>query len=62
MVVNQSKCEFRTSSLEYMGRRIDEDGLHLLKDKIASIVDAPSPTNVTEPRAYLGLITIMPSS
>ena len=56
VVVNQSKCEFRTSSVEYMGHRIDEDGLHSLKDKIAAIVDAPSPTNVTEPRAYLGLI------
>ena len=56
VVVNQSKCEFRTSSVEYLGHRIDEDGLHPLKDKIAAIVDAPSPTNVSELRAYLGLI------
>ena len=56
VVVNQSKCEFRTSSVEYLGHRIDEDGLHPLKDKIAAIVDAPSPTNVTELRAYIGLI------
>ena len=56
VVVNQSKCEFRTSSVGYLGHRIDEDGLHPLKDNIAAIVDAPSPTNVTEPRAYLGLI------
>ena len=56
VVVNQSKCKFRTSSVEYLGHRIDEDGLHPLKDKIAAIVDAPSPTNVSELRAYLGLI------
>ena len=56
VVVNQSKCEFRTSSVEYLGHRIDEDGLHPLKDKIAAIVDAPSPTNVSELCAYLGLI------
>ena len=56
VVVNQSKCEFGTSSVEYLGHRIDEDGLHPLKDKIAAIVDAPSPTNVSELRAYLGLI------
>ena len=56
VVVNQSKCEFRTSSVEYMGHRIDEDGLNPLKDKIAAIVDAPSPTNVSEDRAYLDLI------
>ena len=56
VVVNQSKYEFRTSSVEYMGHRIDEDGLNPLKDKIAAIVDAPSPTNVSEDRAYLDLI------
>ena len=56
VVVNQSKCEFRTSSVEYMGHRIDEDGIHPLKDKIAAIIDAPSPTNVTELRAYIHLI------
>ena len=41
---------------EYLGHRIDEDGLHPLKNKIAAIVDAPSPTNVSELRAYLSLI------
>ena len=50
VVVNQSKCEFRTSSVEYLGHRIDEDGLHPLKDKIAAIVDVPSPSNVRAPR------------
>ena len=38
------------------GHPIDEDGLLPLKDKIAAIVDAPSPTNVSEHRAYIGLI------
>ena len=56
VVVNQSKWEFRTFSVEYLGHRIDEDGLHPLKDKIAVIVDVPSPTNVSESRAYLALI------
>ena len=56
VVANESTCEFRTSSVEYLGHRIDEDGLHPLKDKTAAIVDAPSPTNVSGPRAYLGLI------
>ena len=55
VVVNQSKYEFRTSSVEYLGHRIDEDGLHSLNDKIAAIVDAPSPANVSALRAYHGL-------
>ena len=40
MVVNQSKCDFRTSSVDYLGHRRDEDGLHQQKDKIVAIVDA----------------------
>ena len=57
VVVNQSKCEFRTSSVEYLGHRIDVYScLHPIKDDIAVIVDAPSPTNVSELRAYLALI------
>ena len=51
MVVNQSKCVFRTSSVEYLVQCIDEDGLHPLKDKVAAIVDAPCSTNVSEPGA-----------
>ena len=42
--------------MEYLGHRIDEDGLHSLEDKIAAIVDAASLTNVSERRAYLDLI------
>ena len=57
VVANESTCEFRTSSVEYLGHRIDEDGLHPLKDKTAAIVDAPSPTNVSGPRAYLEFIS-----
>ena len=57
VVVNQSKCEYRKSSVEYLGHRIDEDVLNPLNDKIAAIVYAPSPTNVSELRAYRGLIS-----
>ena len=44
------------SCAKHLGHRIDEDGVRPLKDKIAVIVDAPSPTNVSEPRAYISLL------
>ena len=56
MTVNKSKCDFQTNSVQYLGHIIDEDGLHPMQNKIAAIVDAPIPTNVSELRAYLGLI------
>ena len=41
----------------YLGHKIDAAGLHLLPDKVQTIQEAPSPTNVQELKAYLGLLT-----
>ena len=41
----------------YLGHKIDAEGLHPLPDKVKAIQDAPSPTNVQELKAYLGLLT-----
>ena len=42
--------------VEYLGRIVDSEGLHVTPGKIEAIVDAPKPQNVTELRAYLGLV------
>ncbi|KAI4884333.1 hypothetical protein NFI96_019150 [Prochilodus magdalenae] len=44
--VQQEKCEFFKSSLEYLGHTIDAAGLHKSPDKVRAIVDAPAPVNV----------------
>ena len=54
--VKRSKCRFLAPSVDYLGYRIDREGLHALPDKIAAMVEAPAPTNVTELRAFLGLV------
>ena len=51
-----SKCEFFKSSVNYLGYKIDKEGLHPTEEKIRAIIDAPAPTNVTELRSWLGLI------
>ncbi len=48
----QCKCRFMANSVEYLGYRIDKDGLHALPEKVAAIVDAPQPNNATELRAF----------
>lgn len=53
----KSKCKFLQSSVTYLGYRIDQQGLHPLKEKVQAVKDAPSPKNVTELRSYLGLLT-----
>ncbi|XP_039525150.1 uncharacterized protein K02A2.6-like [Pimephales promelas] len=51
-----AKCSFLQSSVEYLGHRIDQEGLHPTQHKVEAIVNAPKPTNVSELRAYLGLL------
>ena len=53
----KSKCQFMASSVTYLGHRIDQKGLHPLQKKIKAVKDAPDPTNVSELKAYLGLLT-----
>lgn len=55
--VKQSKCLFMVPTVSFLGHRIDADGLHPLQDKVEAIEAAPTPTNVTELKSYLGLLT-----
>ncbi len=44
------------TSVEYLGHCIDKEGLHPTEEKVAAIVNAPKPNNVTELRSFLGLL------
>ena len=54
--LNKSKCLFFQKSVEYLGHRIDEQGLHPTDEKVIAIREAPKPRNVSELRAFLGII------
>ena len=56
ILAKKSKCEFMVPSVEFLGYRVDGEGRHPTDEKIAAISEAPSPTNVTELRSYLGLL------
>ncbi len=43
--------------VEYLGHRINSDGLHPTADKIKAIEDASQPQNVTELKSFLGLLS-----
>ncbi|XP_056135313.1 uncharacterized protein K02A2.6-like, partial [Lampris incognitus] len=51
--VKRAKCDFMQEKVEYLGHLIDKEGLHPTETKIAAIVNAPQPTNVTELRSFL---------
>lgn len=47
---------FLQKSVEYMGHRIDKEGLHPTQEKVEAIISAPKPSNITEIRSFLGLL------
>ena len=54
--VNTSKYSFMEASVEYLGQKVDPDGLHPTKEKITSILESKKPNNVDEHHMFLGLV------
>ena len=52
-----SKCKFMAESVVFLGHRIDEQGIHPVREKVRAIQEAPMPRNVSELKSYLGLLT-----
>ena len=55
--LSRNKCHFMATSVEYLGYKIDAEGLHPLLGKVRAIEKAPRPRKVSELKAYLGLLT-----
>ena len=53
--MKHSKCTFLKTSVQYLGHRIDAEGLHTTDDKVRAITEALVPNNAQELRSFLGL-------
>lgn len=51
-----NKCQFFQPSVEFLGHVIDAEGVHTSSKKVKAITDARAPRNVSELRAFLGLV------
>ena len=64
--LKNKKCHFSktSSSVLYLGHRIDAEGLHPTAEKLKAIQDDPAPKDVSKLKSFLGLImfysTFMP--
>lgn len=54
--VNKDKCVFLQSRITFCGHDIDKNGLWKCDDKVRAVLETPAPRNVTELRAYLGVL------
>lgn len=54
--LNGTKCEFFKDKVSYLGFNIDRTGLSMNKERISSVLEAPVPENVSEVRAFVGML------
>ena len=54
--LNPAKCIFFQSGLEFLGHWIDKNGILPLTQKMDVVMQAKSPTTVTQLKSYLGLL------
>ena len=43
-------------AVEYLGHRVDSEGLHTLDNKVTAVLKAPSPKDVQELRSFLSSV------
>ncbi len=56
ITAKSQKCAFMQQSVEYLGHRIDGDGLHTSPKKVEAVQFAPRPRNPKQLRSFLGLV------
>ena len=54
--MKRNKCSFMQESVQYLGHRLDAEGIRATPEKVAAITNAPLPKNVQQLRSFLGLL------
>ena len=56
LVVNRKKCELGKSSLQFLGYKVDEEGVYPLEHRVEAIRQTTRPTTVKELQRFLGMV------
>ena len=54
--LKNGKCKFLAESVEYLGHKVDANGIHTSSHKVEAIQKAPPPKNVQQLKSFLGLV------
>lgn len=54
--LKKDKCEFFKEEITFLGHVLNKNGLSKTDDRIDCILNKPDPTNITEVRAFVGLV------
>jgi hypothetical protein len=56
LFAKESKCEFFRDHIDFLGHRVDRDGVHMMEDKVKAIREWPTPKSIDEVRSFLGMV------
>ncbi|XP_062704036.1 uncharacterized protein K02A2.6-like [Aedes albopictus] len=56
LLLNKEKREFFKEAVDFLGHRIDKDGLHKDPGKVKAILEVEPPMNTKEVRSFVGLV------
>lgn len=54
LYAKESKCEFFKEEVEFLGHIVGRNGIRMMQDKVQAVNEWPTPTRVTDIRAFLG--------
>ena len=54
--LKSEKCSFLQESVEYLGHRVDREGLHTTDEKVRALLQARRPENLKELNSFTGLL------
>lgn len=54
--LNFPKCQWFVSKVKYLGHELSAEGISPNKEKVGAILKAPTPLNVTQLKAFIGMI------
>jgi hypothetical protein len=56
LFAKESKCEFFRDHIDFLGHRVDREGMHMMEDKVRAIREWPTPTSIEDVRSFLGMV------
>jgi len=56
LYAKQSKCALYQQEVDFLGHYVGQHGLRVMEDKVEAVTDWPTPRNVRDVRAFLGLV------
>lgn len=59
VALNEKKCIFRATELEFLGHKLSAEGITPTHDKVESIKNFRLPTTMEEVRSFLGLLNFV---